>query len=74
MTLALSNPTLLSNLIISDIAPTNKPLRPEFVTYISAMQHINNLAPGIIATRADADRELAQYEPVPRLFNPRTLY
>ena len=72
MTLALSNPTLLSNLIISDIAPTSKPLRPEFVTYISAMQHINNLAPGVIRTRADADRALAQYEPVRRLLNKPT--
>jgi len=69
MTLALSNPTLLSHLIISDIAPTNKPLRPEFVTYISAMQHINSLAPGVIRTREDADRVLAQYEPVHRLLN-----
>lgn len=63
MTLALSNPTLISNLIISDIAPTNKPLHPEFVTYISAMQHINSLALGVIRTRADAGRALAEYEP-----------
>lgn len=55
---------ILSNLIVADIAPSIGSLSPEFVRYISAMQKIEALAPGVIKTRTDADKELQPYEQV----------
>ena len=55
---------VLSNLIVADIAPSIGSLSPEFIRYISAMQKIESLAPGVIKTRTDADKELQPYEQV----------
>ncbi|KAF8150952.1 mitochondrial protein [Crassisporium funariophilum] len=54
---------MLSHLIVADIAPSIGSLSPEFIRYISAMQEIEALAPGVIKTRTDADRKLQPYEP-----------
>ncbi|KAF8813461.1 mitochondrial protein [Phlegmacium glaucopus] len=53
---------ILSNLIVADIAPSIGSISPEFISYISAMQQIEALAPGVIKTRADADKKLEPYE------------
>ncbi|CAA7267528.1 unnamed protein product [Cyclocybe aegerita] len=53
----------LSRLIISDIAPSIGRLSNEFIKYVEAMQRIEALAPGVIKTRADADKRLQPYEP-----------
>ena len=55
---------VLSKLIVADIAPSTGSLSPEFIRYISAMQEIKALAPGVIKTRADADKKLQSYEQV----------
>jgi hypothetical protein len=55
---------VLSNLIVADIAPSTGNLSPDFIRYISAMQEIEALAPGVIKTRADADKKLQPYEQV----------
>ena len=55
---------VLSKLIVADIAPSTGNLSPDFIRYISAMQEIEALAPGIIKTRADADKKLQSYEQV----------
>ena len=67
--LALQNEKLaannvLSKLIVADIAPSTGDLSPDFVRYISAMQEIEALAPGVIKTRTDADKRLQSYEQV----------
>ena len=62
---------VLSKLIVADIAPSTGNLSPEFIRYISAMQEIEALAPGVIKTRADADKKLQSYEQVNVFF---TLY
>ena len=70
MTLALalqnekSATNVLSQLIVADIAPSSGNLSPDFIRYISAMQDIEALAPGVIKTRADADKKLQSYEQV----------
>lgn len=56
--------TILSNLIVADIAPSIGSLSPDFIRYISAMQQIETLAPGVIKTRTDADKKLQPYEQV----------
>ena len=55
---------VLSNLIVADIAPSTGNLSPDFIRYISAMQEIEALAPGVIKTRTDADKKLQTYEQV----------
>jgi hypothetical protein len=55
---------VLSNLIVADIAPSTGNLSPDFIRYISAMQEIEALAPGVIKTRTDADEKLQLYEQV----------
>ena len=55
---------VLSKLIVADIAPSTGDLSPDFVRYISAMQEIEALAPGVIKTRTDADKRLQSYEQV----------
>lgn len=55
---------VLSKLIVADIAPSTGDLSPDFVRYISAMQEIEALAPGVIKTRTDADKKLQSYEQV----------
>ncbi|KAJ3506966.1 hypothetical protein NLJ89_g6566 [Agrocybe chaxingu] len=52
----------LSHLIISDIAPSIGKLSNEFMKYVEVMQRIEALAPGVIKTRADADKRLQPYE------------
>lgn len=59
-----STSNVLSKLIVADIAPSTGNLSPEFIRYISAMQEIEALAPGVIKTRADADKKLQSYEQV----------
>ncbi|KAF9478860.1 mitochondrial protein [Pholiota conissans] len=53
----------LSHLIVADIAPSIGKLSTEFSTYISIMQKIEALPPGVIKTRSDADARLKAYEP-----------
>ena len=55
---------VLSNLIVADIAPTIGGISSDFIRYISAMQKIEALEPGVIKTRADADKKLQPYEQV----------
>ena len=55
---------VLSKLIVADIAPSTGNISPDFVRYISAMQDIEALAPGVIKTRTDADKKLQPYEQV----------
>jgi hypothetical protein len=55
---------VLSKLIVADIAPSVGNLSPDFIRYISAMQEIEALAPGVIKSRADADKKLQSYEQV----------
>lgn len=55
---------VLSHLIVADIAPSIGGLSPDFIRYISAMQNIEALAPGIIKSRTDADKQLQPYEQV----------
>ena len=55
---------VLSKLIVADIAPSTGNLSPDFVRYISAMQEIEALPPGVIKTRTDADKKLQSYEQV----------
>ena len=55
---------VLSKLIVADIAPSIGSLSPDFIRYISAMQEMEALAPGVIKTRADADNKLQPYEQV----------
>lgn len=55
---------VLSKLIVADIAPSIGSLSPEFIRYISAMQEIEALAPGVIKTRTDADKKLQLHEQV----------
>ncbi|KAG5638548.1 hypothetical protein H0H81_012049, partial [Sphagnurus paluster] len=64
MTLALSAslPTL-SNLIVSDIAPTRSALSPSFQRYLKVMSHIENPVTGI-RTREAADKVLQSEEKV----------
>ncbi|KJA20544.1 hypothetical protein HYPSUDRAFT_43037 [Hypholoma sublateritium FD-334 SS-4] len=68
MTYALSTKTLnissdrLSQLIVVDIAPSIGKLSSEFISYVSAMQEIEALPPGVIKTRTDADNKLKAYE------------
>ncbi|KDR78645.1 hypothetical protein GALMADRAFT_244117 [Galerina marginata CBS 339.88] len=56
-------PGTLSQLISVDIAPSIGSLSPEFMQYISVMQKIQSLPPGVIKTRTDADHQLRPYEP-----------
>jgi len=64
MTLALSNPSLdVSNLIISDIAPTQATLSHSFVRYLEAMSLIEDPANGI-KTREQAGKVLEAMEKV----------
>jgi len=56
--------SVLSHLIVADIAPSIGSLSPDFIRYISAMQMIESLAPGVIKTRTDADKKLEPYEQV----------
>jgi len=58
-----SSADILSQLIIADIAPSIGSLSREFIQYISLMQEIENLPPGTIKTRSDADKRLQEYEP-----------
>jgi hypothetical protein len=60
---------VLSKLIVADIAPSTGDLSPDFIRYISAMQEIEALAPGVIKTRIDADKKLQSYEQVMSFFN-----
>lgn len=64
-----STSNVLSKLIVADIAPSTGNLSPEFIRYISAMQEIEALAPGVIKTRADADKKLQSYEQVISFFH-----
>lgn len=59
-----STTNVLSNLIVADIAPSTGNLSPDFVRYISAMQEIEALEPGVIKTRTDADKKLQPHEQV----------
>lgn len=54
----------LSQLIVVDIAPSIGKLSSEFISYVSAMQEIEALPPGVIKTRTDADNKLKVYESV----------
>ncbi|KAF9007488.1 Alpha/Beta hydrolase protein [Cyathus striatus] len=62
MTLALSQAGAqhLSHLIVADISPVRAGLLPEFVRYITAMQHVNDLPPSKIKTRTD-DLSIRQF-------------
>ncbi|KAF8960055.1 alpha beta-hydrolase, partial [Flammula alnicola] len=55
-------PGTLSHLIVDDIAPSIGNLSAEFRQYISLMQKIESLPPGVIKTRTDADHRLKAYE------------
>lgn len=60
MTLALDQPSLISNVISVDNAPTDATLGRSFANYIRGMQHIEQAG----ATRqSEADKILAAYEP-----------
>ncbi|KAF8071586.1 alpha/beta-hydrolase [Lyophyllum atratum] len=63
MTLALSSPvpTSLSNLIVSDIAPTRSSLSPAFVRYLKLMARIEDPA-SQVRTREEADKILQAEE------------
>lgn len=61
MAYALSKPGNLSHLIVADISPSIDNLSAEFVQYISLMKEIEDLSPGKIRTRQDADKILSTY-------------
>jgi len=61
MTLALSSPTILSNLIVSDIAPTRTSLSSSFIRYLKAMTAIGDPASGA-RTRQEAGKILEGVE------------
>jgi hypothetical protein len=63
MTLALSSPTILSNLIVSDIAPTRTSLSSSFIRYLKAMTAIGDPASGA-RTRQEAGKILEGVEKV----------
>lgn len=67
MAYALSKPRHMSRLIVADIAPSNGSMSTEFTQYISLMQEIENLPPGKIKTRSDADKILSSYKIVSRI-------
>ncbi|KIM39337.1 hypothetical protein M413DRAFT_415968 [Hebeloma cylindrosporum] len=52
----------LSQLIVLDIAPSIGSLSSDFIQYIHVMQKIEDLPPGVIKTRTDADNILKPYE------------
>lgn len=68
MAYALSNPVNVSSLVVVDIAPSIANLSPEFVRYISLMQEIENLPPGKIQKRSDADEILSSHDIVSPVF------
>jgi len=75
MAYALSKPRNLSNLVFVDIAPSIADLSPEFVRYISLMQEIENLPPGKVKKRSDADEILSSRGIVsPVVISPKSQY
>lgn len=60
--------SLLSHLLVSDIAPTRTALSDDFIKYIDAMGEVNTLPLGTVRTRADVDLWLQKYEPVSTFF------
>lgn len=54
--------SLLSHLLVSDIAPTRTALSPDFVKYIDAMLEVNALPLGAVRTRSDVDHLLHKHE------------
>jgi hypothetical protein len=67
MALALSSsPPNLSNLIVSDIAPTQASLSPSFIRYLDVMSHIENPATDV-RTREHAGNILKSVEEVCRI-------
>jgi hypothetical protein len=62
MAYALSKPDSLSRLVVADIAPSLGSMSPEFIQYVSLMQEIENLPPGKIKTRSDADKVLSYHD------------
>lgn len=68
MAYALSKPDSLSSLVVADIAPSIGALSPEFIQYVSLMQEIENLPPGKIKTRSDADKILLSHNIVSLVF------
>lgn len=61
MAYALSKPESLSHLIVADVSPSVVSLSAEFIQYISLMKEIEELSPGKIKTRQDADKLLSSY-------------
>ena len=53
--------SLLSNLIVADMAPSRGPLSPEFRSYIEAMKKIEDSK---VTSRREAQQILSSYEPV----------
>jgi hypothetical protein len=68
MAYALSKPDNLSRLVVADIAPSIGSLSADFIQYISLMQEIENMSPGKIKTRSDADKFLSSYDIVSPVF------
>jgi hypothetical protein len=68
MAYALSKPGSLSSLVVADVAPSVGNLSPEFVQYVSLMQEIENLPPGKIKTRSNADKILLSHGIVSPVF------
>lgn len=59
--------SLLSKLIVVDIAPSKGAISPDFANYLKAMRKVQAAAEeGTVKTRKDADGILAEYESVIR--------
>jgi hypothetical protein len=63
MTVALSSPTIISKLIVSDIAPTRTSLSSSFIRYLKAMAAIEDPISGA-RTRQEAGKVLEGVENV----------
>ncbi|TGJ86443.1 hypothetical protein E0Z10_g2314 [Xylaria hypoxylon] len=60
MTLALDQPSLISNIVSVDNAPIDATLSRNFATYIRGMRHIEEAG---VTRQSEADSILASYEP-----------
>ena len=67
MTVALDAPSLVSALIPVDNAPVNAALQSDFGKYVRGMQRIESAG---VTKQSDADKILADYEPVDSSFPP----
>lgn len=59
MTTALHEPSIISKLVVVDIAPFSLPLSNDFATYVEAMRNIDSRS---LKKQSEADKILAEYE------------